>query len=53
VTADLFNVFNKANLGCFDETAVFDNGTANTNFGNAACAVSDARRFQLGMQYHF
>jgi hypothetical protein len=53
VTADLFNVFNKANLGCFDETAVFNNGTANTNLGNAGCAVSDPQRFQLGMQYDF
>ena len=52
VTADLFNVFNTINLGCFDDTAVFNNGTPITNFGQSTC-VSDPRRFQLGMQYDF
>jgi hypothetical protein len=56
VTADLFNVFNNDNLGCFDETA-FTAGPSgpvpNPTFGNANCTIADARRFQLGFQYDF
>jgi hypothetical protein len=57
VTADLFNLLNSDNLGCFDETfiAVGPGGAPDPNerFGNAGCTVGDARRFQLGFQYDF
>lgn len=57
VTADLFNVLNTDNLGCFEETFinVGPGGVPdpNDNFGNATCTVGDARRFQLGFQYDF
>ena len=57
VTADLFNVLNTDNLGCFDETfiAVGPGGAPDPNekFSNAGCTVGDARRFQLGFQYDF
>jgi hypothetical protein len=53
VTADLFNVFNSDNLGCFQDVAVQPGGTPNPEFGNATCTVADPRRFQLGVQYDF
>ncbi|HEY7638026.1 MAG TPA: TonB-dependent receptor [Gemmatimonadales bacterium] len=53
ITGDLFNIFNTQNLGCFDETAFNGDGTANANFGNGSCTISDPRRFQLGFQYDF
>ena len=56
ITADLFNVFNNDNLGCFDDTAFTAGPTgpvANPNFGNANCVIADPRRFQLGFQYDF
>lgn len=48
VTADLFNVFNKQNLGDF----VRDNRT-DPNFGDARNTISDPRRFQVGVEYDF
>jgi outer membrane receptor protein involved in Fe transport len=49
VTVDLFNAFNRANLGCWDT------GDPNNvaRFGKAFCVISDGRRFQLGMEYGF
>jgi outer membrane receptor for ferrienterochelin and colicin len=48
VTLDGFNVFNYENMGCFD----LGNPTG-TSFGTANCTLTDARRFQLGMEYNF
>ncbi len=48
ITADLFNAFNFQNFGCFNTGSKTD-----PNFGKASCVVSDARRFQLGMEYNF
>ena len=48
VTLDGFNIMNWDNLGCFDT-----GDRANPNFGTANCTVTDARRFQLGMEYNF
>jgi hypothetical protein len=53
VTADLFNVFNRDNLGNFDDVAISPGGVPNPSFGNAREVVSDPRRFQLGVQYDF
>jgi len=53
VTADLFNVFNRDNLGNFDDVAISPGGVPNPSFGNAREVVSDPRRFQLGIQYDF
>ena len=53
VTADLFNLFNTQNLGCFDETTFQGDGTPNANFGHGGCTISDPRRFQLGFQFDF
>jgi len=60
VTADLFNVYNFRNLGCFDEFAgsfalvnnqnVF---TPNTNYGHSGCTIADPRRLQIGVAYDF
>jgi hypothetical protein len=48
ITFDLFNAFNRANLGCYNS------GTpGNKNFGTAGCLLTDARRFQIGAQYDF
>jgi hypothetical protein len=53
VTADLFNLLDMRNLGCFDETFGFNKGQLNPNYGHAGCVISDPRRFQLGRQYDF
>ncbi|MGQ0816163.1 MAG: hypothetical protein ACT4O1_17170, partial [Gemmatimonadota bacterium] len=47
VTADVFNVFNHDNLGCFNLGRRDD-----ANFGKAGCVVSDARRLQIGIEYN-
>lgn len=48
VTAEVFNVFNKQNLGDFDTF-----NPADPNFGKARGTISDPRRFQLGVEYDF
>lgn len=56
VTADLFNALNTDNFGCFDTGyASNQNGqrVLNPRYGNPGCVISDARRFQLGLQYDF
>jgi hypothetical protein len=61
VTADLFNVYNFRNLGCFNDFAgsftVNGSGqtvfTPNASFGQAGCTVSDPRRLQIGVAYDF
>lgn len=46
VTAEVFNVFNYNNLGCYNV-----GNPADANFGNANCVISDPRRLQLSLQY--
>jgi hypothetical protein len=56
ITADVFNVFNFNNFGCFNDVAFTNvNGvrTANPDFGKSTCVSADARRLQLGAQYDF
>jgi outer membrane receptor protein involved in Fe transport len=56
VTADVFNVFNYNNFGCFNDVAFTNvNGqrTANPDFGKAGCVIADPRRLQLGAVYDF
>lgn len=56
ITADVFNVFNYSNYGCFNDVAFTNEGgvrTANKDFGKGNCVVADARRLQLGAQYDF
>ena len=54
ITLDLFNAFNRDNLGCYDTGARKNgDGTTNINFGRANCVVTDARRTQFGAQYDF
>ena len=48
VTLDLFNALNHDNLGCFAT-----GNRTDTNFGQATCVVSDARRLQIGAEYNF
>jgi hypothetical protein len=48
LTLDLFNAFNRDNLGCYDT-----GDPANANFGRANCVVTDARRIQIGAQADF
>ena len=48
VTVDVFNVFNRDNLGCYDTGS-----PTSKTFGNANCTVSDARHVQLGAQVDF
>jgi outer membrane receptor for ferrienterochelin and colicin len=48
VTMDIFNALNHDNLGCYNT------GNRNdANFGTAGCVVSDARRFQFGVESNF
>ena len=54
LTLDLFNAFNRDNLGCYNTgSRKLENGSADPNFGTAGCVVTDARRFQVGAQYDF
>lgn len=48
LTLDLFNAFNRANLGCYNTGSKTD-----VNFGTAGCVVTDGRRIQLGAEYTF
>jgi hypothetical protein len=48
VTFDLFNAFNRDNLGCYDT-----GDKTSANFGKATCVVTDARRIQFGAQADF
>jgi hypothetical protein len=54
ITADIFNVFNFNNFGCYNDVA-FTNvkgvRTPNPTFGTGGCVIADARRLQLGAQY--
>jgi hypothetical protein len=49
VTLDLFNAFNYKNVGCYSDTP----NTASADYGRATCALGDAQRFQLGVEYNF
>ncbi len=49
VTMDLFNAFNRDNLGCYNTGDRKDV----KNFGLANCTTSDARRLQFGAEYNF
>jgi hypothetical protein len=48
VMLDVFNVFNRDNLGCYNTGDRKDKA-----FGTASCVVTDARRLQLGAEYAF
>lgn len=48
LTLDLFNAFNRDNLGCYDT-----GDPKSATFGHANCVVTDARRVQVGAQYDF
>lgn len=52
ITADVFNVFNFTNLGCW-EGFIPALPEVNANFGRANCVTSDARRLQAGIAFNF
>ncbi len=52
IVADVFNVFNYQNLGCF-EGFIPTLPNTNDNLGRAFCTVSDSRRAQVGLVYDF
>lgn len=53
VTADVYNVFNFQNVGCYNTQAIDASGNPDPNFGKATCITSDPRKLQLGMQLDF
>ena len=53
ITADLFNVFNYNNFGCFATPPNQPDGSADINLGKPSCVVSDPRRLQIGAQFDF
>jgi hypothetical protein len=53
VTADVFNVFNFQNLGCYNTQIITGSNEPDPGFGKANCIVSDPRKLQLGMQLDF
>ncbi|MEO8198996.1 MAG: carboxypeptidase regulatory-like domain-containing protein [Gemmatimonadota bacterium] len=53
ITADVFNVFNYNNFGCFATPPNQANGDPDPNLGTSTCVVSDARRLQIGAEYDF
>jgi len=48
ITFDLFNAFNRDNLGCYRT-----GDRAAPDFSTAGCVVTDARRYQLGAELDF
>jgi hypothetical protein len=48
LTVDLFNAFNRDNLGCYDT-----GDPKGANFGHATCVTTDARRIQLGAELDY
>ncbi|MGH9894067.1 MAG: hypothetical protein ACREA0_19230, partial [bacterium] len=54
VTVDVFNAFNRDNFGCFRTGNRNEMDSQGNNiFGTPACVITDARRFQLGVEYTF
>lgn len=53
ITADIFNLFNYDNFGCFNTPPNQANGDPDPNLGTPNCVVSDARRLQIGAEYDF
>jgi hypothetical protein len=55
LTFDVFNATNHANVGCYGDFlgGGFKVPGADANAGKANCAVSDARRYQLGAEMNF
>ncbi len=53
ITADVFNVFNFQNLGCYNTQIITGGNEIDAGFGMANCIVSDPRKLQLGMQLDF
>ena len=56
-TLDVFNAFNRNNLGCYrtGDRFIIKDGARTTNpiFGTPDCVVTDARRYQLGAEFNF
>jgi hypothetical protein len=52
VRLDLFNVFNKTNMGCADS---FEGspGSPNTDYGHTSCQIGPPRTLQIGARYAF
>ncbi len=50
LSADLYNVFNSRNFGCYNGTINPPNEPPNVNFGRADCAAP-GRRLQVGLRY--
>jgi hypothetical protein len=48
IMLDVFNLFNRDNLGCYNT-----GNRTETAFGTAGCVVTDARHLQLGAEYKF
>ncbi|GAC1656820.1 MAG: TonB-dependent receptor [Gemmatimonadaceae bacterium] len=57
ITADVFNLYNFNNFGCFNDFyGSYDANqkfTPATDYGRPNCVVSDPRRLQIGIQYDF
>lgn len=54
LTVDLFNAFNRDNLGCYNTgSRLLGDGKPDPNFGRANCVTTDARRTQIGAQLDF
>jgi len=49
---DMFNVFNKTNMGCADSFKGSP-GSPNTDFGHTSCQIGIPRTLQLGARYAF
>ena len=54
ITLDVFNFFNHANLGGYDTGSPLSSpGQPNPNFGHATSVVTDARRYQVGLEVNW
>jgi hypothetical protein len=50
---DVFNALNRDNFGCYRTGDRNEKIGTTPVFGKPTCVVTDARRYQLGMEYHF
>ena len=54
LTVDLFNAFNRTNVGCYDTgNRQSKDALGRSTFGLAHCSVTDGRRVQFGSQVDF
>lgn len=57
ITLDVFNLFNRANIGCYNTNGRLENVSGviqpDPAFGTGSCTLNDPRRYQLGAEVNW